>query len=67
MVALERDNTAGAEVSGQTISGCDNIGESPTGVQVQMLNGSTLILSGANSYAGGRGTRYQHGGKCNHR
>jgi autotransporter-associated beta strand protein len=39
--------------SGQTISISNNIGESATGVQVQLLNNSTLILSGTNSYSGG--------------
>ena len=39
--------------SGQTISISNNIGESAAGVQVQLLNNSTLILSGSNSYSGG--------------
>jgi len=39
--------------SGQTISISNNIGESAAGVQVQLLNNSTLILSGTNSYSGG--------------
>jgi autotransporter-associated beta strand protein len=39
--------------SGQTISISNNIGESATGVQVQLLNGSTLVLSGTNTYSGG--------------
>jgi hypothetical protein len=40
--------------SGQTISISNNIGESATDVQVQLLNSSTPILSGTNSYAGER-------------
>jgi autotransporter-associated beta strand protein len=39
--------------SGQTISIANNIGETLAGVEVRLLGGSTLILSGNNSYSGG--------------
>lgn len=39
--------------AGQTISIANNIGEAVAGVQVQVLDSSTLVLSGSNSYSGG--------------
>jgi len=39
--------------SNQTISISNNIGESVTGVQVQLLGQSTLVLAGTNTYSGG--------------
>jgi autotransporter-associated beta strand protein len=38
---------------GQSITISNNIGESVAGVRVQLLNNSTLVLSGTNSYTGG--------------
>jgi autotransporter-associated beta strand protein len=39
--------------AGQTISIANNIGGSVAGTQVQLLGGSTLVLSGSNTYSGG--------------